>query len=232
MRTSRTIASWVSLARVWSTAWLGLSLAGIVALPAGASGATKTDPQVQFDFQAGEDAAASFDWYDESGCILVNVFVSASEEQRFSLQQGGTKRRFVDVGISVTDLCQGMLLVNAFGEAENLEFEFDPWLRSCSVVAKVTLFDYMASDFIDVDIQVNWSAVGKLNHEEYTVRGGDAGSLSIQHVNDFWRDAQATGTICGPAREVGSGGLINYIPVVSSWTTFDKSSMETLTFTR
>ena len=66
-------------AQAWKPFWLALALAAVTATLTTAGGTSTNAPEAELDIQSGAGASAAFHYYDDTGCVLANVFLAAEK---------------------------------------------------------------------------------------------------------------------------------------------------------
>jgi hypothetical protein len=120
--------------------------------------------RIHFAFQ-GRFAEAFFGSLDETGCIVTSVGIFAVEGRT---KEKGRPERASTVSITVTrlDACRGLELMGADGTfgfgngALGEQLVIDQKLRRATLTAPIQVYDAINDAFIDLHVQVTWTAAG------------------------------------------------------------------------
>lgn len=155
----------------------------------------------------GLTAYANFDSLSADGCVDTYVGVLASQGferyPAFAISRGSG----VQLDIGMYDNCNQVELVEAFGQADNVDFTIDKTLNTATLNATVTVTDYASPDQTTYPVTVNltWQGYGAITHTTMNSNQHTSAWTMNTHFNGDNRSADVTGT-------VASTTTANYAP--------------------
>jgi hypothetical protein len=190
------------------------AFAAIAALVVAQSAAGAT-PDRFHDANTEHSAGAQF--ASTSGCVATTVDVVDNIADGTTSSNDGVTRYHltlpVRLEVSQRDTCTDTQLLDAFvpccdSVAPPPDFRVAPNLTSASLHATVPVFDNVSSDWIDMAVDLNWTAIPPLTSLPQLV-GCSSPGLPLLHFRDIGvgYGAAASGTV--------SDGTTNYTPDVA-----------------
>ena len=145
----------------------------------------------------GLSVMATFD--NLSGCIDTFVVVDGFQNTVNKQPSSGA-----DVFIGQSDICTGILLLEASGFTPNPTFQIDKTLLTASLSATISVFDTVSNSMFNVSVSMAWTSTSAITHENQTLHRHSKAFTENAHANADFRDANASGTV--------SDGTTNFTP--------------------
>jgi hypothetical protein len=235
MTTVRQLTAWA-----WKAASLITALIAIASAPATALGADTNATQVERSDLSATDLVATFDFYDESGWVLANVFLGASVGQGCDTVSGCFTSVMVTATISVMDFWQGWQLMQATGliEEQGLVngakvYQVDDHdLSSGWVVATIRMYDFITALNFDLDVNLRWTATDHRFTDVIASHVDDSGTLLNRRADGTCRVASASGSITCVPPWGDPANVWNFAPVPSTYAQIDMGHIDTITVER
>lgn len=179
-----------------------------------------------------QTAVASFQSWDESGCIETDVVLSGGNDIQWETGQPTIRVNQTGSSLSIFDICNFVpVLVATNGLSDKHKLVIAPDFSSATLDAEVPLVDGTLTAFIAV-IHLTFTATGPVQHAVST--SVDTSTPGTRIVNTYvseTRDAIATGTI-GVFGSALYPDTTNITTGVSTSALLSKVKMSTTTITK
>jgi hypothetical protein len=147
---------------------------------------------------------ATFFSLDESGCLLTDVSLFANADANRTTPGPVMRSELISVLVAQVDQCTGEPLLIGEGIADEITLQVAPGLHGARLIAPaVTLGDQVSGYFVDLSVDLHFSAIGPLQGGlTRDVNRDVPGFVTLSVLLQLWRDAEATGAV-----RVGSENL-------------------------
>ena len=153
-------------------------------------------------------ADAYFVSTDPSGCIVTEVRVFASHHYFQSPPGPGSRKPFVSMDIFQNDICTGTQLFQASGgTTTNIDLQVDKRFSWASLSATVPVFEGVSQTFMDLSLDLAWTAVGPRTQQNHHEHFTSPGCRMMFRSHGTFRAAEASGSV--------SDGVTNYTPATT-----------------
>ena len=155
----------------------------------------------------GPSALASFSSTDQTGCVVTEASVFATDGLWLAESGPGSALSFATVVVSQYDVCNQTQVLLAYGNASPLTveaFEVTPQLDAAHLQGTAYVFDEVSGMSYTMDIDLTWTGAGALTRTHNNDRFHSPGCVLTSHLNEGSRPAQVTGSI--------SDGTTNFAP--------------------
>jgi hypothetical protein len=150
-------------------------------------------------------ADAYFQGTDPSRCIVTEVLLFASQHYFQSPPGPGISEPFVSLDIFQIDVCTGTQLFQASGgTTTSIDLQVDKKMDWVTLSAVVPVFEGVSQTFMDMHVELAWTAVGPRTHQNHHEHFKSPGCHMMFRSNGVFRSAEASGSI--------SNGITNYAP--------------------
>lgn len=172
-----------------------LAVIALVLAVFGEHTAARADGTRVFKFK-GKSAVAIFS-SDLSECSYSDVYVLGTEELFQNPPHAKTASSGVFVFISQYDACTNTELLVAEGTAslEEAGFQINRKLDSATLQATIPVYDHVSGTSFDVFVDLTWTGVGPLGHQNSTSHFHSADCSINNRSNNSFRSSEASGIV-------------------------------------